>query len=84
MEAHTFNPSTWETDVGGSLEFQASLVYRASSRPAWSTEQVPGQPGLQSKFQDSQGYMEALSQNTKIETEPHKENRMDICLVSGT
>jgi hypothetical protein len=32
--AHAFNPSTWETEAGGSL----------SSRPAWSTE--PGQPGL--------------------------------------
>ena len=34
--AHTFNPSTGEAEAGGSL----------SSRPAWSTEQVPGQPGL--------------------------------------
>ena len=29
---HAFNPSTWETEVGGSL----------SSRLAWSTERVPG------------------------------------------
>jgi hypothetical protein len=34
--AHTFNPSTWEAEVGGSL----------SSRPAWSTKWIPGQPGL--------------------------------------
>jgi hypothetical protein len=34
--AHAFNPSTWEAEAGGSL----------SSRPAWSTEWVPGQPGL--------------------------------------
>jgi hypothetical protein len=34
--AHAFNPSTWEAEAGGFL----------SSRPAWSTEQVPGQPGL--------------------------------------
>jgi hypothetical protein len=34
--AHTFNPSTWEAEAGGFL----------SSRPAWSTEWVPGQPGL--------------------------------------
>jgi hypothetical protein len=33
---HTFNPSTWEAEAGGSL----------SSRPAWSTEWAPGQPGL--------------------------------------
>ena len=34
---HTVNPSTWETEAGGSL---------------W----VRGHPGLQSEFQDSQGY----------------------------
>jgi hypothetical protein len=33
---HAFNPSTWEAEAG---EFQ-------SSKPAWSTEWVPGQPGL--------------------------------------
>jgi hypothetical protein len=34
--AHAFNPSSWEAEAGGFL----------SSRPAWSTEQVPGQAGL--------------------------------------
>jgi hypothetical protein len=36
--AHTFNPSTWEAEAeaGGFL----------SSRPAWSTKWVPGQPVL--------------------------------------
>jgi hypothetical protein len=33
---HAFNPSTWEAEAGGFL----------SSRPAWSTELVLGQPGL--------------------------------------
>jgi hypothetical protein len=33
---HTFNPRTLEAEVGEFL----------SSRPAWSTELVPGQPGL--------------------------------------
>jgi hypothetical protein len=36
VTAHTFNPSTWEAETGGFL----------SSRPVWSTECVPGQPGL--------------------------------------
>jgi hypothetical protein len=36
MVAHAFNPSTWEAEAGGFL----------SSRPAWTTERVPGQPGL--------------------------------------
>jgi hypothetical protein len=34
--AHIFNPSTREAEAGGLL----------SLRPAWSTEWVPGQPGL--------------------------------------
>jgi hypothetical protein len=33
---HAFNPSTWEAEAGRCL----------SSRPAWSTEWVPGQPGI--------------------------------------
>jgi hypothetical protein len=33
--AHTFNPSTREAEASGFL----------SLRPAWSTEQVPAQPG---------------------------------------
>ena len=39
MVTHAFNPSTWEAEAGGSL----------SSRTAWSTEQVPGQPQQTSK-----------------------------------
>jgi hypothetical protein len=35
--AHAFNPSTQEAEAGRFL----------SSRPAWSAEWVPGQPGLQ-------------------------------------
>ena len=35
--AHAFNPSTQEAEAGGFL----------SSRPAWSTKWVPGQPGIQ-------------------------------------
>jgi hypothetical protein len=34
--AHAFNPSTWEAEAGRFL----------SLRPTWSTEWVPGQPGL--------------------------------------
>ena len=33
MVAHTFNPSTWDAEAGGSL----------SSSPGWTSEQVPGQ-----------------------------------------
>jgi hypothetical protein len=44
--AHAFNPSTREAEVGGFV----------SSRPAWSTKWVPGQPGL---------HRETLSRNQK-------------------
>jgi hypothetical protein len=44
--AHAFNPSTREAEAGRFL----------SSRPAWSTEKVPGQPWL---------YKETLSQRKK-------------------
>jgi hypothetical protein len=49
--AHAFNPSTREAEAGRFL----------SSRPAWSTEWVPGQPGL---------YRETLSQPP-----PHKKKK---------
>jgi hypothetical protein len=38
---HAFNPSTWEAEAGGSLEFEASLVYRMSSRTAIATQRNP-------------------------------------------
>jgi hypothetical protein len=44
--AHAFNSSTWEAEAGEFL----------SSRPAWSTEWVPGQPEL---------YRETLFQKRK-------------------
>jgi hypothetical protein len=53
MVAHTFNPSTQEAEAGGFL----------SSRPAWSTKWVPGQPGL---------YRETLSWKTKTTTTKKK------------
>jgi hypothetical protein len=46
-------PSTWEAETGGFL----------SSRPAWSTKWVPGQPGL---------YRETLSRKTKKEKKKKK------------
>jgi hypothetical protein len=39
--AHTFNPSTWEAEAGGSLEFEASLVYKVSSRTARAIQRNP-------------------------------------------
>jgi hypothetical protein len=53
---HTFNPSTREAGAGGFL----------SSRPAWSTEWVPGQPGL---------HRETLSEKTKHKTKQNKQTK---------
>jgi hypothetical protein len=43
MVAHTFNPSTWEAweaEAGRISEFEASLVYRVSSRTARATQKL--------------------------------------------
>jgi hypothetical protein len=60
--AHAFSTSTREAEAGGFL----------SSRPAWSTEWVPGQPGL---------YRETLSRKTKKQTNKQtKQNkRVKFC-----
>ena len=41
--AHTFNPSTWETEACGFLSFKASLVYLVSSRTARTIQRNPVQ-----------------------------------------
>jgi hypothetical protein len=56
--AHAFNPSTQEAEAGRFL----------SSRPAWSAEWVPGQPGLHRK---------TLSRKTKRKK---KKKKKRVCL----
>ena len=68
MVAHAFNPRTQEAEAGECL----------SSRPAWSTEWVPGQPGL---------HRETMSQKTNKKNKKQKtktENLVveNICLYS--
>jgi hypothetical protein len=41
--AHVFNPTIWEAEAGQSLEFEASVVYRVSSR----TDSSPEKPCFQ-------------------------------------
>jgi hypothetical protein len=43
MVAHAFNPSTQEAEAGGFLssEFEASLVYKVSSRTARAIKRNP-------------------------------------------
>jgi hypothetical protein len=59
MVVHTFNPSTWEAEAGEFL----------SSRPAWSTEWAPGQPGL---------HRQTLSRKTK-----KKKKSFCLCIFHG-
>jgi hypothetical protein len=54
--AHAFNPNTWEAEAGEFL----------SSRPAWSTEQDPGQPGL---------HRETLPRKTKRKKKKEEEKK---------
>jgi hypothetical protein len=55
-KSSTFDPSTQEAEAGGSLR----------SRPAWSTERVPGQPRL---------YRETQSQKAKYQQNKTKQNK---------
>jgi hypothetical protein len=55
--AHTFNPSTWEAEAGGFL----------SSKPAWSIEWVPRQPGL---------HRETLSRKKKKRKKERKRKKL--------
>jgi hypothetical protein len=57
--AHAFNPSTQEAEAGGFL----------SSRPAWSTKWVPGQPGL---------HRETLSRKKQKQKQKQKKRKVDI------
>ena len=41
MGAQAFHPSTWEAEAGRSLSLEASLVYKARSRTARTTQKNP-------------------------------------------
>jgi hypothetical protein len=59
--AHAFNPSTREAEAGGFL----------SSRPAWSTKWVPGQPGL---------HRETLSRTCKKQNQNQTNKQTNLIL----
>jgi hypothetical protein len=67
MVAHAFNPSTREAEAGGFL----------SSRPAWSTKWVPGQPGLHREGL----YRETLTLSRKIKKTNNNNNKKFIPLA---
>ena len=51
MVAHTFNPSTREAEAGGSHEFEASLVYKVSSKTVTQRNSVSKNKTKQKKRQ---------------------------------
>jgi hypothetical protein len=65
MVAHAFNLSTWEAEAGGFLSW----------RPAWSTEWVPGQPGL---------HRETLSWKKEKKQQQQKTNKQTTWLLYET
>jgi hypothetical protein len=65
LVAHDFSPSTQEAEAGGFL----------TSRPAWSTEWVPGQPGLhrETLFRENKNKKKQQEQKQKKEhTDNHR------------
>jgi hypothetical protein len=80
---HAFNPSTWEAEAVGFL----------SSRPAWSTEQVPGlsklyRETLPRKNKKKQKKTKTKNKKTpnKQENQPNKQTNKNSypCLFLGT
>jgi hypothetical protein len=57
---HAFNPCTWESEADGFL----------SSRPAWSTKRVPGQPGLYRETLSHMRLCQCLA-NTEVDAHSH-------------
>ncbi len=73
--AHAFNPSTWEAEAGGFL----------SSRPAWSTKWVPGQPGLHreilSRGKTKQSKTKHKKQNKTKQKQKKKKHTLEALMV---
>jgi hypothetical protein len=70
MVAHIFNPSTREAEAGRFL----------SSRPAWSTKWVPGQPGLHREILSARATQRnPVSKNkTKNQRETERQTDRDV------
>jgi hypothetical protein len=65
MVVHAFNASTWEAEAGKFL----------SSRPAWSTERIPEQPGLHG---ENLSQKTKPKQNKKQQLPPKKNPRVEL------
>jgi hypothetical protein len=63
--AHAYNPSTWEAEAGRFL----------SLRPAWSTEWVPGQPGLHRETLSQECLLVSMADTSGFTTRIFKFNK---------
>jgi hypothetical protein len=73
MVVNAFNPSTWEAKAGGFL----------SSRPAWSTEWVPGQLGLHRETLSQKAKQNKTNKQTKSRlSKPVSSTPSDLCIYS--
>jgi hypothetical protein len=87
--AHAFNPSTWEAEAGRFL-FEASLVYRVSSRTARATRAIQRNPVSKNKTKQKQkqkkGKKEKRREEKRREEKRREEKRreeksQDFCLL---
>jgi hypothetical protein len=70
--AHAFNPSTWEAERGKFL----------SSRPAWSTERVPGQPGGTQRHPNSKNLKNKVSKKELSHGRNGVNRDVDSCCIA--
>ena len=64
---HAFNPSTWEAEAGGFL----------SSRPAWSTKWVPGEPGIHRETLSQKTNKQKTNKQTKTNKQKTKKKKKE-------
>jgi hypothetical protein len=67
--AHTFNPSTWGGRGRQTSEFEASLIYRVSSRTARATQRNPVSKNKQNKQTNKQ--KSTLSPQCRLHAHKH-------------
>jgi hypothetical protein len=74
--AHTFNPSTWEAEARGFREeFEASLVYKVSSRTARTARAIQRNPGKKEKERKKEKEKEEKKKKKKRKEKNGKEKK---------
>lgn len=67
MASHTHNFSTWKAEAGRSwVQFKASLLYTAKTRPAWVTKWETVWFKIKKKKKKKQEYVLSLKQSGEV------------------